>query len=141
MSEAFRRRIAVAIIEQDEKFLITQRKSDAPFANLWELPGGKCEDGEEAADCVMREVREETGLVVLPEIRACVIEHAYVEQTVEMHVFFCRIKEGSPRCIASQALAWIGWDEIEHYSFPAANQILFAQASIFRKRRESENRS
>ena len=141
MTEFCRRRIAVAIIEQDGKFLITQRKSDGPFANLWELPGGKCEEGEPPADCVVREVQEETGLMVIPEVCGFVIEHAYLEYTVEIHVFFCRVGEGSPSCLTSQALAWIGWDEINHYSFPAANQLLFAQASIFRKRRESEVRA
>ena len=141
MTEVSRSRIAVAIIEQDGKFLITQRKSDGSFANLWELPGGKCEDGEEPADCVVREVLEETGLVVIPEACGCVIEHSYVEYRVEIHAFFCRLGEGSPGCLASQALAWIGWDEINHYSFPAANQLLFAQASIFRKSRDSEIRA
>jgi mutator protein MutT len=134
MTEVSRHRVAVAIIEQAGKFLITQRKSEGPFAGLWELPGGKCLDGEDPADCVVREVREETGLVVAPAARACVIEHAYSEYTVEIHAFFCRIRQGTPSCFASQASAWIGWDEIEHYNFPAANRLLFAQASNLRLR-------
>lgn len=134
MTEVPRRRIAVAIIEQGGKFLITQRKGEGPFADLWELPGGKCTDGEDPCDCVVREVREETGLVVTPGPRACVIEHAYSECTVEIHAYFCRIRQGTPSCFASQAFAWIGWDEIEYYRFPAANRQLFAQASSLRPR-------
>jgi mutator protein MutT len=132
MTEVSHHRIAVAIIEREGKFLITQRKSEGPFAGFWELPGGKCHDGEDPADCVVREVREETGLVVAPGARACVIEHTYSECTVEIHAYFCRIRQGTPSCFASQASAWIGWDEIEHYSFPAANRRLFAQASNLR---------
>jgi mutator protein MutT len=132
MTEVSHHRIAVAIIEQEGKFLITQRKSEGPFAGFWELPGGKCHSGEDPADCVVREVLEETGLVVAPGARACVIEHAYSECTVEIHAYFCRIRQGTPSCFASQASAWIGWDEIEHYNFPAANRLLFAQASNLR---------
>jgi mutator protein MutT len=136
MTEVSRHRIAVAIIEQEGKFLITQRKNEGPFADLWELPGGKCNEGEDPVDCVVREVQEETGLVVAPGVCACVIEHAYSEYIVEIHAYFCRIRQGTPTCFASQASAWIGWDEIEHYRFPDANRLLFAQASNFRSSRE-----
>jgi mutator protein MutT len=132
VTEVSRHRIAVAIIEQEGKFLITQRKSEGTFADLWELPGGKCNDGEDPADCVVREVQEETGLVVAPGVRACVIEHAYSKYIVEIHAYFCRIRQGTPICFASQAFAWIGWDEIEHYRFPAANRLLFARAANLR---------
>ena len=33
----------------------------------WELPGGKLELGEDPADCVVREISEESGWLVMPE--------------------------------------------------------------------------
>lgn len=30
----------------------------------WELPGGKCESGEQAVDCLIRETMEETGIEI-----------------------------------------------------------------------------
>lgn len=128
-------RIAVAIIERDGNFLIARRKAGGTFPDLWELPGGRCRDGEDPAACVVREVMEETGLHVRPEAGAGVIEHAYPEFCVEIHAYFCRILGGQARPIESQAIAWIGWDEIGHYAFPEANQKLFPLAHKLRSSR------
>ena len=50
---------------KDGRFLITRRvmtKSWAP--GWWEVPGGAVMAGEESADAVLREIKEETGLCV-----------------------------------------------------------------------------
>ena len=47
------------------RLLLIQRGHD-PHRGSWSLPGGRIEDGESAADAVVREVREETGLTVRP---------------------------------------------------------------------------
>ena len=49
----------------DGRFLITQRRLDKEWgAGWWEVPGGGVRAGEESAEAVLREVREETGLDV-----------------------------------------------------------------------------
>jgi 8-oxo-dGTP diphosphatase len=52
-----------AIILNEVGEVMLQLRSDN---QLWALPGGAIEPGEEPADAVMREVWEETGLRVLP---------------------------------------------------------------------------
>lgn len=42
-------------------------RPDIPWPGHLDLPGGGREAGESAADCVLRETREEVGLCVLPE--------------------------------------------------------------------------
>ena len=53
-----------ALIRQGEGFLLVyqQRKED-PYPT-WALPGGRLEDGESLAHGLVREAREETGLVI-----------------------------------------------------------------------------
>jgi mutator protein MutT len=52
-----------AIITDEQGRILLQRRRDN---NLWGLPGGTMEIGETISDCVVREVREETGLDVRP---------------------------------------------------------------------------
>jgi 8-oxo-dGTP diphosphatase len=52
-----------AVVVQDGKVLLVKRRY-APLAGEWSLPGGGVEVGETLEACVVREMREETGLDV-----------------------------------------------------------------------------
>jgi mutator protein MutT len=53
------------VIRFENKVLIGQRGVECTNgAGLWEFPGGRVEDGEVAADAIIREIEEETGLAV-----------------------------------------------------------------------------
>jgi ADP-ribose pyrophosphatase YjhB (NUDIX family) len=54
-----------AIILKRDRILMAQRGKE-PLKGSWSLPGGALETGESLADGVRREVREETGLDILP---------------------------------------------------------------------------
>ena len=47
--------------------LLLVRRGHDPHRGSWSLPGGRIETGESPEQAVVREVREETGLDVLPE--------------------------------------------------------------------------
>lgn len=55
-----------AVVHDDTGRLLLVRRVNPPGAGLWSIPGGKVEPGEDDAAAVIREVREETGLVVTP---------------------------------------------------------------------------
>jgi 8-oxo-dGTP pyrophosphatase MutT (NUDIX family) len=57
----------------------------------WELPGGYSEPGESAVDTALREVREETGLEVVPER----VTGIYYDPGDDMHHFVlsCKLPE------------------------------------------------
>jgi len=52
-----------AVVVQQGRVLLVRRASE-PLKGQWSLPGGMLELGESLADGVIREVKEETGLVV-----------------------------------------------------------------------------
>jgi 8-oxo-dGTP diphosphatase len=55
-----------AVITDASGRLLLIRRANEPGRGLWSLPGGRVEPGESDAEAVVREVREETGLVVSP---------------------------------------------------------------------------
>jgi 8-oxo-dGTP diphosphatase len=55
---------AFAIITDAENRILWCLRSDY---NIWNLPGGSVENGEAPWDCVIREVKEETGLDIVVE--------------------------------------------------------------------------
>ncbi len=51
--------------DADGRLLLIRRRNE-PGRGLWSVPGGRVEAGESDADAVVREMAEETGLVVRP---------------------------------------------------------------------------
>jgi ADP-ribose pyrophosphatase YjhB (NUDIX family) len=90
---------ASAIITSEEGKILLQRRSDN---DLWALPGGTIEIGENISETVKREVKEETGLDVEPEYVTGiysdpkhVIEYSDGEVRQEFSVCFaCKIIRG-----------------------------------------------
>jgi 8-oxo-dGTP diphosphatase len=54
-----------AVIKDARGRLLLIRRGHEPGAGLWSLPGGRVEPGETDAEALVREMREETGLVVV----------------------------------------------------------------------------
>ena len=78
-------------IEKDGCYLMLHRikKKNDVNHDKWVGIGGKFEDGESPEDCVIREVREETGLILKnPEYRGIVTFVSDQYQTEYMHLFW-----------------------------------------------------
>lgn len=112
--------IAIAVVEQDGRFLIGQRPPGVALAGLWEFPGGKIEPGESAEAAAVRECLEETGLVVEPLFRYPEREHSYAHDRVQLIFVACRTVSGAldpPR----EPFRWVEREKLGEYEFPAGN--------------------
>jgi len=56
--------VRVAIIDDSGRVLLVKHRYESEGRDVWMLPGGAIEDGETSRDAVIREVMEETGLIV-----------------------------------------------------------------------------
>jgi 8-oxo-dGTP diphosphatase len=56
-----------AVIKDAQGRLLLIKRGHAPGAGLWSLPGGRTEAGETDTEALVREMREETGLLVEAE--------------------------------------------------------------------------
>lgn len=60
--------VVCAVIRNERgKMLFSRRAPEKNFAGLWEASGGAAQAGEDSLIAVVREIREELGLVLLPE--------------------------------------------------------------------------
>lgn len=71
--------------------------------NEWELPGGRLEAGETPAQCVVREIEEETGWRVAagPLLDAWVYDIATVGRQVFIVTYGCHLGAGAPEPVVS----------------------------------------
>jgi 8-oxo-dGTP pyrophosphatase MutT (NUDIX family) len=57
---------AIFLIDSDGKFVAGKRQNTDHFCGFYGLPGGKPDPGETPEDTILRELREETGIVLEP---------------------------------------------------------------------------
>ncbi|HXR03411.1 MAG TPA: 8-oxo-dGTP diphosphatase MutT, partial [Verrucomicrobiae bacterium] len=113
--------VSAALIFRNGRLLITQRRADAHLGGLWEFPGGKREQSETFAQCLVREIREELGAEISVGELFEDVTHAYPEKTVRLKFFLCDLISGEPQPLGCADVKWIGKAELADYQFPAAD--------------------
>jgi 8-oxo-dGTP diphosphatase len=56
--------IAAAVVRRGEEILLVRQQGQTDPVETWSLPGGVVESGELPTEALLREVREETGLIL-----------------------------------------------------------------------------
>jgi mutator protein MutT len=118
-------RIAIAVVEQDGRFLIGRRPAGTVLPGLWEFPGGKIQPDETPAAAAVRECLEETGLAVRVIGQYEQVDYEYEHANVQLHFFRCAPQD--PRQSPDPRFRWVLAAELVRYEFPAANATLVAQ--------------
>jgi len=59
--------VHIWIKQPDGKYLITKRAKEKGFPGMWECTGGSAVAGDDSLTAALREVREETGIILRPE--------------------------------------------------------------------------
>ncbi|HPU96856.1 MAG TPA: A/G-specific adenine glycosylase [Candidatus Hydrogenedentes bacterium] len=113
--------VAVAVIEEDGKYLVGRRPQSGLLGGLWEFPGGKVQPGESLEDALVRECREELGIEVQPETPLATVPHAYTHFKVTLHFIRARIISGKPAPRAHDCLRWVNLEELTGMPMPKAN--------------------
>jgi 8-oxo-dGTP diphosphatase len=118
--------VACALVDADNRVLITQRPEGKALAGLWEFPGGKLDAGERPEAALIRELREELGVEVKEPCLAPLTfaSHAYDEFHLLMPLYVCRRWEGTPASREGQALKWVRPGKLRDWPMPPADEPL-----------------
>ena len=116
-------RVVAAVIEENGKYLITQRRANGVLGGLWEFPSGRVEEGESDETALARELQERLGVdVEVGKIKAR-RTHRYEGYAVELTLFQTQLAPGSvPRPLRVAEFLWVKAGELENYPFPPADQ-------------------
>jgi 8-oxo-dGTP diphosphatase len=115
-------RVVAAVIAEDGRYLVTQRRPGAVLPLLWEFPGGKVESGESDAEALRREVRHRVGVDIVAGARISSVSHAYEHYTVELHLYDCRLERGEPAALNVHQFRWVESHEFDGLPFTPADE-------------------
>lgn len=113
--------VTAALIIEQGKILVTQRKKDSSHGLLWEFPGGKVKEREEPREALGRELKEELDVEVEVGMLFDAVFHSYPEYPILLLVYRCRIVKGSLKPIGCHDLRWVSLREVEKLAMPPAD--------------------
>lgn len=114
---------AAALVDRDNRVLISQRPEGKSLAGLWEFPGGKVDPGETPEQALRRELREELDIEVC---ETCLAPFTFASHTYEsfhllMPLYLCRNWEGEITPREGQEVAWVRPNRLAGYPMPPAD--------------------
>ena len=112
--------VVAAVIERDDRFLLTRRQAGVHLEGMWEFPGGKVDGGEPHADALRRELREELDADV--DVQELMFEtaHEYADRTIALYFYKCTLIR-DPRPLLGQEMRWASRAELASLDFPPAD--------------------
>jgi mutator protein MutT len=109
-------RVVAAVLRSGRGVLLCHRRADrAWFPDVWDLPGGHVESAERERDAVVREIREELGVVVELSHGTPDVALTDPEAEVEMHIWIVDSWQGDIMNAAPEEhdeIRWVDADDL-----------------------------
>jgi 8-oxo-dGTP diphosphatase len=115
--------VVAAVIQHENRFLVTRRQDGVHLAGFWEFPGGKVADGESHDAALRRELQEELDVQIVVSDLLLETSHQYRERVVQLFFYRCDLL-GTPRPMIGQEMAWVERSELPSLSFAPADDEL-----------------
>ena len=110
--------VVAAILEQDRRVLICQRRQDQAYPGKWEFPGGKVDPGEQPPQALARELEEELGIQAVIGGEVTRYEYAYPGRSPILLIFYQVTRfQGQPRNLQFAQMTWVERSDLPDYDF------------------------
>ena len=115
--------VAVALLDGDNRVLLSRRPEGKHMAGLWEFPGGKVHDGETPEAALIREIKEELAIDTAESCLAPLTfaSHEYEDFHLLMPLYVCRKWKGIVTPAEGQELKWVRKQALTDYPMPPAD--------------------
>jgi 8-oxo-dGTP diphosphatase len=118
--------VAAALTNQAGEILLQKRPEGRSMAGLWEFPGGKVDEGETPESALVRELKEELGVVVDP---FDLVPFSFASEALNnghllLLLYVCTRWEGQPTPLESPELCWLQPGDMHSLPMPPADRPL-----------------
>lgn len=126
-------------IEHNRQFLLMRRHPGKLHGNHWNLPAGKLEAGEQPIEAAIREVHEESGILIpIQKVHDLgVLYFITPEMNFEFHLFFSSLSNKPSIKLADGETVeekWWGWSDPIHPLIPGGQEVIhFCKNNIPKK--------
>jgi len=114
--------VACALLLKEKNVFAAKRGASQRLAGFWELPGGKIKDQESPSACVVRELKEELDMDVLPDECLDVVVHEYDDLKVSLYPIRCTLQSNGYKLREHSEAGWFSWEQ--------ASELMWAPADI-----------
>ncbi len=124
--------VVAALIQQNGRLLICQRRRTQAFPLQWEFPGGKVKLGESPAAALARELAEELGVTAVIGHELYRTRHRYTEYADKLELIFFTAAIPAPydtgpiRNLAFERIEWVEVAALGQYDFLPADRELIS---------------
>jgi A/G-specific adenine glycosylase len=117
----------VAVVLRDgRKVLLCQNPADADrWANMWEMPRGVVNEGEDVAAAAVRVAAERLGVVVEPQVEVASIRHGVTRFAITLTAMEATRIRGKIDDRYYQAFAWVDATTADEYPMATPHRKLF----------------
>ncbi|WP_449063813.1 (deoxy)nucleoside triphosphate pyrophosphohydrolase [Planomonospora algeriensis] len=111
--------VGAAIVDGAGRLLAAQRAEPPELAGGWEFPGGKVDPGEDDRTALIRECREELGVLI--EVGEAVGGDWPLNGDRVLRVWLASVAEGEPEAREHRELRWLALDELDDVTWLPAD--------------------
>jgi 8-oxo-dGTP diphosphatase len=114
------------MVDADGRVLLQRRPAGKALAGLWEFPGGKVEPDENPEAALIRELREELGVVVDHSCLApaCFASEPLADKHLILLLYVLRKWQGTPVALEADELCWVRPVQMFGMDMPPADKPL-----------------
>ena len=121
--------VSAAVVIENGRLLLAERRSHDHLEGMWELPGGKVEPGETAEECLIRELNEELSMSCQVGALVATARHVYAHGSFEVLAFSVQRTSDYELHVHSRA-RWVSPRELEAMPIAPADVELIDQITL-----------
>jgi 8-oxo-dGTP diphosphatase len=114
--------IGILYNQTRDRVLLCRRLPHLHQGGLWELPGGKRQQGETALQALKRELSEEINIEVKRAYRLVTLDHDYPDRKIRLDAWVVDDWSGTLTMNEDQPMEWVLLNELGAWQLPAANR-------------------